>query len=75
MFSYKDNRYVLDSIILLRDYKSIIDWTFLTASLKVYLYITKINNKYGKCLIDIIYSSRIFLLNILLIIYFTFKVF
>ncbi len=53
MSFYKDSKYALDSIILLRDYKFIINQAFLTASLKVYLYIIKIDNKYKKCLINI----------------------
>ena len=75
MFFYRDSEYVLDSIILLRDRKFIIDRVFLTASLKVYLYITKIDNEYGKCLTGVIYLRRVFLLNILLIICFALKVF
>ena len=66
----RDSEYVLDSVILLKDRKFIIDRAFLTASLRVYLYIIKIDNKYKKCLVDIIYLRRIFLLNILLIICF-----
>ena len=75
MFFCRDNRYALDSIILFRDCKSIIDRAFLTAPLRVYLYIMKIDNKYGKYLIDIMRLRRIFLLNILLIIYFALEVF
>ncbi len=75
MFFYKDSEYILDSIMLLRDRKSIINRAFLIASSGVYLYITKIDNKYEKCLISAIYSSRIFSLKVLLIIYFTLNIF
>ncbi len=75
MFFCRDNKYALNSVILLRDCKSIIDQAFLTMSSRVYLYITKIDNKYKEYLINIMRFKRIFLLNILLIIYFTFKVF
>ncbi len=57
MFSYKDSEYTLDSAILLRDRKFIIDRAFLITSLRVYLYIIKIDNKYEKCLTGIIYLS------------------
>ena len=57
MFFCRNNKYMLDSAILLRDRKSIIDRAFLTASLRVYLYIIKIDNKYEKCLTGIIYLS------------------
>ncbi len=55
IFFYKSSKYVLNSIILLRDRKFIIDQAFLTAPLKVYLYITKIDNKYEECLIGVIH--------------------
>ncbi len=75
MFFYRDSKYVLDSAILLRDCKSIIDRAFLIIFLRVYLYIIKIDNEYGKCLINIICFRQIFSLNILLIVYFAFKAF
>ncbi len=75
MFFYKDNKYTSDSIILLRDHKSIINRAFLIISSEVYLYITKTDNKYREYLISIIYLRRIFSLNVLLIIYFTLKAF
>ncbi len=75
MFFCRNSKYALNSIILLKDYKFTIDWAFLTVSSGVYLYIIKIDNKYGKCLTNIMHLKRIFLLNILLIIYFALKVF
>ncbi len=75
IFFYRSSEYALDSAILLRDCKFIIDRAFLITSLRVYLYITKIDNKYEKCLIDIICFRRIFSSNVSLIIYFALEVF
>ncbi len=75
IFFCRDSEYALDSAILLRDRKSIIDRAFLTASSGVYLYITKTDNKYGECLIDIMHLRQIFSSNISLIIYFALEVF
>ncbi len=56
MFFCRDNRYALDSIILLKDRKFIIDQAFLTASLRVYLYIAKTDNKYEEYLTGVMRS-------------------